>query len=170
MTPALSIVHYPDPRLKQPARTVVHFDQSLRDFAAAMFDLMRAERGVGLAAPQVGSDLRLFVMNHTGEPADDRAYVNPVLTPIDGETEAEEGCLSLPDVRITVIRHDKVRIEAFDLDGNPIALEREGFESRVWQHETDHLLGILLTDRMGFSDKMRWRKTLRVLEAERHSK
>jgi peptide deformylase len=167
MTKALSIVHWPDPRLKTPSASVTAFDGTLRDLANDMFALMREEKGVGLAAPQIGRNLRLFVMNHTGEPADDRVYVNPVLTPLgDTETESEEGCLSIPDVRIRVWRADKMRIDAQDLDGKPISIERDGFETRVWQHENDHLLGILLTDRMSFTDKMRYRRKLKTLEEQ----
>lgn len=165
MNENLTIIRYPDPRLKKASDAVSTFDQGLRDLATKMFELMRAAKGVGLAAPQVGINKRLFVMNHTGEPGDDRVYVNPVLTAISGETEAEEGCLSLPDIHINVVRPDKVRIDAQDLEGNPVTLEREGFEARVWQHETDHLLGIMLTDRMSFTDKMKHRKRLKDLSA-----
>jgi peptide deformylase len=160
----LRIVNWPAASLKQPCQTVVDFDADLKRLAADMFDLMRQAQGVGLAAPQVGRNIRLFVMNHSGKAEDDRAYVNPTLTPLEGELEAEEGCLSIPDVRINVWRADRVKLEAQDLDGKPVSIEADGFETRVWQHETDHLLGILLTDRMGFSDKMRWRKKLKSLQ------
>jgi len=165
-TDALKIIHYPDPRLKKLCEPVTRFDDDLRALAERMLGLMRQAKGVGLAAPQVGRLVRLFVMNPTGEPGDDRVYANPVLTPLGGEVEAEEGCLSLPEVRIDVLRSDRVRLEAHDLDGRPVIIEDEGFVTRVWQHETDHLQGVLLTDRMGFSDKMRHRKRLRDLEAK----
>lgn len=161
----LAIIKWPDPRLKRVSAPVERFDESLRALAEEMFRLMRLAKGVGLAAPQVGVNQRLFVMNHTGEPGDDQVFVNPVLTALEGEAiVAEEGCLSLPDIHIDVERPARVRIDAFGLDGSPVSVEREGFEARVWQHETDHLLGILLTDRMSFSDKMRHRKKLRDLE------
>jgi peptide deformylase len=162
----LAIIHYPDPRLKKASQRVEKFDADLHALAARMFDLMREATGVGLAAPQVGVNLRLFVMNATGEPGDDRAYCNPVLTPIEGETEGEEGCLSLPDIHIDVLRADKVRLLAQDLDGKPIDITAEDFESRVWQHETDHLDGILLTDRMGFTAKMKFKSKLKTLETK----
>lgn len=163
MNENLTIIRYPDPRLKKISQPVTIFDDALKSLADRMLDLMREAKGVGLAAPQVGINQRLFVMNHSGEPGDDRVYVNPVLTVIDGEYEAEEGCLSLPDIHINVIRANKVQIDAQDLTGKPISLEREGFEARVWQHETDHLLGIMLTDRMSFTDKMKHRKRLKDL-------
>ena len=162
----LKIIHWPDSRLKKPSAAVTAFDDELKSLAERMLILMREAKGVGLAAPQVGINRRLFVMNHSGEPGDDRIYVNPVLTLLDGEEEAEEGCLSLPDVHVNVIRALKVKIDAQTLSGEPVSLERDGFEARVWQHETDHLLGILLTDRMSFTEKMRHRKRLKELEAK----
>ena len=166
MHETLQIIHFPDPRLRKPSADVTAFDQSLKALADRMLQLMREAKGVGLAAPQVGLNQRLFVANHSGDPQDDRVYVNPVLTLLDGESIAEEGCLSLPDIHIDVIRADKVKLDAHDLDGQPVSLEREGFEARVWQHEVDHLLGVMLTDRMSFTDKMRHRKRLKELEAK----
>lgn len=162
----LKIIKYPDPRLKKVSVDVTHFGDDLRSLADRMLVLMREAKGVGLAAPQVGVNRKLFVMNHSGEAGDDRIYVNPRLTLLDGETVAEEGCLSLPEIHIDVIRADKVHIEALDLDGKPVTLDRDGFEARVWQHEVDHLLGIMLTDRMSFTDKMKHRKRLKSLEAK----
>ena len=162
----LKIIHYPDPRLKKVSVDVSHFGDDLRSLADRMLVLMRQAKGVGLAAPQVGVNQKLFVMNHSGEEGDDRIYVNPRLTLLDGETVAEEGCLSLPEIHIDVIRADQVHIEAQTLDGEPVTLERDGFEARVWQHEVDHLLGIMLTDRMSFTDKMKHRKRLKSLEAK----
>src|SRR5579864_7659144 len=92
----LTIILWPDPRLKKVSKDVVTFDDTLKALTVRMFELMREHRGVGLAAPQVGINIRLFVMNPTGEPEDDRIYVNPILTEGEGEEEAEEGCLSLP--------------------------------------------------------------------------
>src|SRR4051812_7283766 len=94
----LKIIFYPDPRLSKMSKPVTAFDQKLRELAARMFVLMRENRGVGLAAPQVGLNIRLFVMNATGKPEDDRIYVNPELSEPLGEEEAEEGCLSLPQI------------------------------------------------------------------------
>ncbi len=77
---------------------------TLQSIVARMIELMKQHGGVGLAGPQAGVDLRLFVMNPTGEPGDEKAYVNPVLSDADGEEEDEEGCLSLPDIRTPVLR------------------------------------------------------------------
>jgi peptide deformylase len=160
----LKIIHWPDPRLKKLSKPVELPDPSLKQLAARMFELMREAKGVGLAAPQVGLNIRLFVMNPTGEPQDDRVYVNPVLSDGDGEEEGEEGCLSLPEIHASIVRFKKMRMSARDVDGNPIDEAGEGFVARVWQHEFDHLNGTLLTDRMGPVAKMAARRTLKDLE------
>ena len=160
----LQIIHYPDPRLKKVSVPVEKFDESLKALAARMFQLMRESRGVGLAAPQVGHNIRMFVMNPTGDPADDRVYINPELSEAEGADEAEEGCLSLPGLNVRVIRDKTMRIRAKDLDGNDIDQVETGYIARVWQHEFDHLNGTLITDRMGAVAKMAARKLLRELE------
>ncbi len=162
----LSIIKYPDPRLKRASVAVAAFDDGLAALAARMLVLMREARGVGLAAPQVGLNVRLFVMNHTGEPADDRVYVNPVLDDGDGEDEDDEGCLSLPKITVPVVRSTTVRMRAHDLAGGPVEQVEAGYVARIWQHETDHLNGVLLTDRMGPVAKLTNRKTIRDLEAK----
>jgi peptide deformylase len=159
----LKIIHYPDPRLKKVSQPVVEIDATIRALAGRMFELMREHKGVGLAAPQVGQNIRLFVMNHTGEPGDDRVYINPVLSDADGEEEAEEGCLSLPNIHVNVVRAKRLRLQALDLDGKPIDQAGEGFITRVWQHEFDHLIGTLLTDRMGPVAKMAHRRVLKEM-------
>ena len=163
----LKIIFYPDPRLKKLSEPVKVFDESLRALAGRMLELMREAKGVGLAAPQVGLNLRLFVMNPTGEPGNDRVYVNPVLSDGDGgEEEAEEGCLSLPGIHINVVRSKQMRMNAFDLDGKPIEESATGFIPRVWQHETDHLNGTMLTDRMGPVARMTHRRVLNELKEQ----
>lgn len=160
----LKIILYPDPRLKKVSAPVTAFDDDLKQLAVRMFELMRASRGVGLAAPQVGINLRMFVMNPTGEAQDDRVYVNPVLSEATGSEEAEEGCLSLPDIHVNVDRSRTMRIQAQDLEGNPIEQVETGYLARIWQHETDHLNGTMLTDRMGAVARMTNRRVLKELE------
>lgn len=163
-TDQLKIVHYPDARLRKKTLPVQEFDERLRGVIRRMFEVMREERGVGLAAPQVGLSVRLFVMNPTGEPRDALALVNPRLTELDGAEEAEEGCLSLPGVSVTVRRATRARLSAQDEHGRPIELEGEGLAARIWQHEIDHLDGVLIIDRMGPGDELATRKALRALE------
>jgi peptide deformylase len=164
MASDLKIIFYPDPRLRKNSETVTQFDQSLKDLASRMFELMRAARGVGLAAPQVGENIRLFVMNPTGEEGDDHVYVNPVLSEAQGEEEGEEGCLSLPGINAKVWRSKSLKIQAQDLDGNPIEEVADGYIARVWQHETDHLNGTMIIDRMGPVARLASRRALRELQ------
>jgi peptide deformylase len=160
----LKIIVYPDPRLRRVSKEVTAFDEKLAALAKRMFELMRAQRGVGLAAPQVGHNIRLFVMNATGEPADDRIYVNPILLDAEGEEFAEEGCLSLPAINADIPRSKSVRMEALDLNGKPLHQTESGYIPRIWQHEFDHLNGTLIIDRMGPTAKMEHKKALKELE------
>jgi peptide deformylase len=160
----LRIIHWPDPRLKKVSEPVREFTAALKELAARMLELMREYKGVGLAAPQVGQNIRMFVMNPTGEPNDNRVYVNPVLSEPDGEDAAEEGCLSLPNVNAQISRHKSMHIQAQDLDGKPIEETQSGYIARIWQHEFDHLNGILITDRMGLGDRFTHRRVLKELE------
>jgi peptide deformylase len=160
----LQVIRYPDPRLRTVSKPVEVFDDRLRDLANRLIELMRANHGVGLAAPQVGINQRLFVMNHSQQPGDDRVYVNPELFDITGDEEGEEGCLSLPDITAMISRGQTVRMVARDIEGNPIEQTESGYIARIWQHEFDHLNGVLITDRMGDVAKMAHRKKLRELE------
>jgi peptide deformylase len=167
---AVSVVYYPDPRLRKRCQPVRRFDENLTRLADRMLELMRDDKGIGLAAPQVGALLRMFVMNHTGEEKDNLVFVNPVIRDRQGSKEGEEGCLSLPDIRVQVRRAARCRITGQDLKGNPIEMEGEDLICRVWQHETDHLDGILIIDRMGPSDQIATRKALKDLEAAYESR
>ena len=162
----LKIIFYPDPRLRRLAEPVTKFDQDLVDLTSRMFHLMREEQGVGLAAPQVGVNLRLFVMNFDGKPESDRVVVNPHLLDAEGNELDEEGCLSLPKIRANIDRAAKLTLRAQDVTGQPFQETGEDFVARVWQHETDHLNGIMLIDRMGFTAKMSIKKKLKDLEID----
>lgn len=162
----LKIIFYPDPRLRKISEPVTRFDDDLARLASRMLELMREERGVGLAAPQVGINLRMFVMNHDGKPENDRIIVNPQLLDAEGHETDEEGCLSLPHIRAQIDRSTKLVLRAQDVTGRPIEQTGEGFIARIWQHETDHLNGVLLLDRMGFTARMGVRKKLKQLEED----
>lgn len=163
---ALSVVFWPDPRLLKVSKPVEVFDDRLKALTTRMFELMRENRGVGLAAPQVGVNLRVFVMNGTGKPEDDRVYVNPELSDPQGDDEAEEGCLSLPGVHVDVLRCEGLHMSAQDLEGRKFEQTEVGYFARIWQHEVDHLNGKLLTDRMGPLAKLAHRKVLKELEVK----
>ena len=132
-----------------------------------MLELMREHKGVGLAAPQVGLNIRLFVINPTGTPEDDKVYVNPVLSDPAGENEEkEEGCLSIPEIDVNIIRPTILNIQAQDVYGAAFQQADSGFVTRIWQHENDHLDGRLIIDRMTPVGKMTHRKQLKKLEDE----
>jgi peptide deformylase len=162
----LTIINYPDPRLRKVSKPIESIDESTRALAGRMLELMREHRGVGLAAAQVGHNVRLFVMNHSGEPADDRIFINPQLIEAEGSEESEEGCLSLPGVNANIVRDKTVRIVATDLGGNAVDVKASGYLARIWQHEFDHLNGTLIIDRMGAVAKMAAKKRLKELEDE----
>ena len=165
----LRIVKYPATALRVKAKPLAGVTAEVRQVAARMIELMQAEKGVGLAAPQVGLDWRLFV---TQAPEDEgpRVYVNPELKTPPGERErAEEGCLSIPDVHIEIERPILARLTATDLDGNPVEREATGYTARIWQHEVDHLNGVLIIDKMTVLDKIAHRKALKALEADAKS-
>lgn len=166
----LEVIYYPDPRLRKACRIVEEFDDALAALAGRMLELMRAEQGVGLAAPQVGQQVRLFVCNVTGDPKDDRVFVNPELSELSGEIESQEGCLSIPDVLVTLRRAKHCRLNAKDIKGRPIELEGEDLVARCWQHEVDHLHGRLIIDSMSESDRIANRRTLKDLERKHKQK
>ena len=162
----LRIVLYPDPVLRKPCTPVGEFGTELAALASRMLELMKAAPGVGLAAPQVGVPIRLFVYNPTGEPGHDRICVNPVLSDLADPVEAEEGCLSLPEVKVPMRRARSARLNAFDTEGRPFELRATDLEARIWQHETDHLNGRLIIDAMPASAELANRRILKQLKAE----
>lgn len=159
----LRIVRFPDPILKRVAVPVTSFDASVAALGQRLLELMREQEGVGLAAPQVGIGLRLFVCNATGEPGDDLICINPRLSELRGAEEKTEGCLSLPNVNVTVRRGVKATMEAFDALGVPFERTDEGLAARIWQHEVDHLDGRLIIDSMSSTDELTNRRFLKQL-------
>jgi len=160
----LSIVFYPDPVLRKKCRPVESFDGRLQDLAARMLEIMKASKGVGLAAPQVGVPIRLFVYNVTGEPADDRVCVNPVLSDPQGASEMDEGCLSIPGVDVPMRRAAGITLQGLDLHGRPFETRAAELLARVLQHENDHLNGRLIIDNMSEAVRLENRRALKQLE------
>jgi peptide deformylase len=147
----MQIVSYPHPALRWKSKPIVRIDTDLRQMVRAMFDLMYATNGIGLAANQVAVPLRLFIMNATGSAAESAAehvFLNPEIVRRKGSVEAEEGCLSLPGLYGQVRRSEKIVVNAFDLEGREFEMDLEDLEARVVQHENDHIDGILFIDRM----------------------
>jgi peptide deformylase len=165
----LAIRIYPDPVLRVKTREVTQFDTRLKKLAADMIETMHAAPGVGLAAPQVGSELRLAVIDTSvGEdPSKIHVIVNPRIVRREGQDADTEGCLSLPGITDKVDRPTAVTVEAVDLDGKPIRIEAEDWLARVLCHEIDHLDGVLFTDHLRGLRRERARRQLKRLAADR---
>lgn len=159
----LVIVEYPHPSLRAKCPPVEVFDDRLQAVAGRLVELMQEAPGVGLAAPQIGLAVRLFVCNLGGEEGAHRVVINPVLSDPDGVSEAEEGCLSLPEVIVPMRRAERITLDAVDLQGQPFQVRAEGLEARVWQHEADHLDGRLIIDSMSDAVAIQNRRLLKQL-------
>ena len=146
----LSILHFPNPTLRYKAKPIVRVDAELKSLIDEMFDLMYEHRGVGLAATQVGLPLRFFIANPAGDKEEGQEYVfiNPVISKPKGIEEAEEGCLSIPQLHANVKRSKTIQVSAFGPTGEPLDGVYDGFLARIIQHETDHLDGVLFIDRV----------------------
>jgi peptide deformylase len=150
-----------DPLLKTESRTVSDFGEELSKLAQLMFEVMDREEGIGLAAPQIGIGKKLMVWR---DPETDERYAlaNPRIVARSDDTETEtEGCLSLPGHAMEVSRADWVRVEAQDLQGNPLTLEVSGYRARIMQHEVDHLEGRLILDRTSGDERRRVLRAIR---------
>lgn len=163
----LQIVHYPAQVLRRKAQPVAEVTAEVQAVAQRMIELMHLAPGVGLAAPQVGLPWRMFVANPTGEQGDDRVYINPEIVQTGGGNVArEEGCLSLPGVTAEVIRPAHASIRALNEQGEIVEDSADDLLARIWQHEYDHLDGVLILDRMSPIDRMANKRAVRELEAE----
>lgn len=156
---------YGDPVLREKAREIRAFDSSVRALVADLFETMAAYNGVGLAANQVGVAQRVFVVDvpHEDGTRDRFAVVNPVLDRRSGKQRDDEGCLSMPGINEAVERALKLRLRGLDERGQPIERIVEGFLARAVQHETDHLDGVLFTDRLSLLKKQFLRRDLDAL-------
>jgi peptide deformylase len=144
------IVKYPDPVLERKGEPVTEFDDELQKLVDDMFESMYTAKGIGLAAPQIGLSKRLTVIDLScNERKEDRiVLVNPEITFREGKQYEEEGCLSLPEIRDKVTRAAKVRVKAQDVKGKWFEIDGEELLSRAFQHEIDHLDGILFFRRV----------------------
>jgi peptide deformylase len=158
----LELVEYPHPALLRRAKSVVRLDDELVTAVGRMFDIMYESGGIGLAAPQVALPYRLFVVNCSGRrgEGEEMVFVNPTLSRPRGTAVQEEGCLSIPGVRMDVRRPEKIVVDAWALDGSPIHLDLDGLPARVVQHEFDHLEGRLFTDRLPEAAALEVRRAL----------
>ncbi|GJQ14805.1 hypothetical protein GpartN1_g6596.t1 [Galdieria partita] len=155
----LEVLKYPDPRLRNENAQVDPCHPTVGEIARKMFQVMYADKGVGLAAPQVGINQRLMVYNPTGKQSSflsQVVMVNPKIVDCSDKRVIDlEGCLSFPGIAGKVSRHEWVRVEAFKPGGKKIKLKLEGWQARIFQHEYDHLDGILFIDRMEPEERAR---------------
>ena len=162
---SISLTYYPDQILREKAIEVDVTDQNVHKVATRMIEMMFEHEGVGLAAPQVGLPWRLFVTRDPENEDNGVVWLNPTLHIICDEIEAEEeGCLSIPDIRCYIKRPIGIRISGWDATGKPIEMESDQFIARIWQHENDHLDGILILDKMNAMDRIVNRRQIKYLE------
>ena len=144
------IVKYPDPVLQRPAEPITVFDSKLRQLVDDMFTSMYEAEGIGLAAPQIGISKRLTIidLSFQKKPEDKIVLINPEIIEAEGKQYEDEGCLSLPDIRDKVHRAAYVRVRAQDAHGKSFEIEGDALLARAFQHEIDHLDGILFIYRI----------------------
>jgi peptide deformylase len=144
------VLKYPDPVLARKGAPVTEFGPELAEFVADMFESMYAAQGIGLAAPQIGVSRQITVIDTSFKknPDDKIVLINPVIVEREGSQYEEEGCLSLPEIREKVKRAAKVKVRAQDLNGDSFELEGEELLARAFQHEIDHLHGVLFIDHL----------------------
>ncbi len=163
------LTHYPADVLGGRAQPVEKIDDNIHQLVQKMTDIMLENKGVGLAAPQVGVPLRLFIISLSGTREDIKVYINPTITPAGQLDVMEEGCLSVPGIYTKIRRYKKCAVTATNLDGNEFTEEAEGLYARALQHELDHLEGMTIADRMGSAAKIVHRKQLKKL-ADKHKR
>ncbi len=161
----LDIVLWPDPVLLAGTEVITEVDDDLRAVVAQMRRVLFEERGVGLAAPQVGIPRRLMLVCPTGEPGDEFVVINPEIVAVEGEELGEEGCLSFPGIYGKVPRAVTIRVRYQDLDLRAREMELEGWVARIFQHELDHLDGEVFVDRMTPESRAKIEGDLEALRA-----
>ena len=163
---------YPDPVLAAKAAPVTEITDEIRTLAADMIETMYADKGIGLAAPQIGESIRLITVDLSGpdKREDPQVFVNPVLTNLEGEVESEEGCLSEVGYRTTVTRAERLHLSATDLDGNPVEMDADDLMAICLQHEVDHLNGVLFIDKISKLKRTLYERKLKKWLKEKKEK
>lgn len=149
-----------DPVLTQKADLVTNIDGRFVKLVEDMFETMYAAPGVGLAAPQIGVQQRFFVYDTDDDP---KVIINPIIVETEGEAAFTEGCLSIPGLHFEIIRPEIIHVRGIDLEGNELDLELDDFTARVFQHEIDHLEGVLLESHLTEEQLLEARSALRLL-------
>lgn len=170
----LDVVVFPDERLRQSCTDVTEFDDKLKKLVDDMFETMYDDDGIGLAAPQVGVNKRLVVMDvlfneDTGE-SQKLVLINPVIIEKSGQVPSTEGCLSVPEYRAEITRYEKVTVEALDVNGQKQIYHADGLLAICMQHELDHLDGKLFIDYLSRLKRERLLTKYRKYKKEHHIK
>ncbi len=164
----LTLLHFPDPCLRETAQPVTVFDDELKTFVTDMTETMYAERGIGLAAPQVGVCKRVIIVDVSENRDQPMALINPEFIQCDGEMMMMDGCLSLPESYTETQRYSSVTVRYQDINGAEHTLEAEGLQAGCLQHEIDHLNGKLFIDHLSPLKRQRIekkvKKTLKMRE------
>lgn len=170
----LTIVEYPDKKLKEKSKPVEKFDVHLHKLLDAMYQLMLQSNGIGLAAIQVSHAKRVLLINIPDE-EDSQSIenliemINPCIIKMDGETVYQEGCLSVPSFYEDINRHESVTVSYQDREGNTKTIEADGLMSIAIQHEIDHLDGILFIDKLSYSRRKKFEKEYKRAQKEKQS-
>jgi len=164
------ITHYPAGVLGRPAEPVAEIDETIHRLVAKMTEIMLTNKGMGLAAPQAGVGLRLFIISLDGSAEKVRTYINPTVTPAGDLEELEEGCLSVPGIWTKIRRYKKATVTATDLEGREFTEQAEGIYARCLQHESDHLDGMTVVNRMGAAAKITHRRQIKKLTEKQEGK
>jgi len=164
------LTHYPAEVLAGPASTVDEIDDNIRRLVGKMIDVMLKNKGVGLAAPQIGVPLKLFIISLDGKKDDVKVFINPTVVPTGELDVLDEGCLSVPNVYTKIRRYKRCKVTATDLDGKQFSEEAEGLFARALQHENDHINGVTIVSRMGQAAKIAHRRQLKKLRQEHEKK
>lgn len=157
----LEIKKYPDPILRKKCQRVKIFDEKLKQFCHGMFETVEINRGLGLAAPQVGESLYFFIVKIEGEKL---VFINPEIIKKQGREIFEEGCLSFPGLFLKIKRPQKIEVKFQDIDGQEKIIKANGLLARVIQHELDHLVGILFIDKLSWLKKISVSKKLKKVQ------
>ena len=173
----LKIYYYGHPVLRKRCEPIVEITEEIRQLASDMIETMDKNDGIGLAAPQVGHSIRMFVLRNYLETEDGKwtmsepkVFINPKLSaPSDELIVDTEGCLSLPGLRLEVDRPEKITVEAMDLEGNLFTEEVEGYNARVRMHENDHINGVLFIDRIDASSRKKIDAVLKQIKKKYNS-
>ena len=165
-----AMTHYPAGVLGKPAEPVKEIDDTIRRLVDKMIDILIETRGIGLAAPQAGVPLRLFIVSLDCSREHVKVYVNPKVTPAGDLEETEEGCLSVPGIYPKIRRFKRATVTAMDLDGRQFTEEADGLYARCLQHESDHLDGTTIVNRMGAAARIANRRQFKRLAEKQEGK